>query len=80
MALTATSVSIAFSDFVTFMIDASRTRYIHQKANPRERLAPVQAPPVHLRSSNSMLCQLLRPVVPEEVNIRSLRMLMRPHS
>ena len=70
--LAATSVSITLSDFVSSMIEKARTRYVYQKAHPREKVAPMELPPEHLRSYNSKLCLLLLPAVPEEVKVRVL--------
>ena len=54
------------------MIEKARTRYVYQKAHSREKVAPLELPPEHLRSYNSKLCNLLLPAVPEEVKVRVL--------
>ena len=43
--LAATTVSIAFSDFVSSMLEKARARYVYQKAHPREKVAPRELPP-----------------------------------
>ena len=54
------------------MIEKARTRYVYQKAHPREKVAPMELPPEHLRSYNSKLCLLVLHPVPDEVNVRVL--------
>ena len=72
VALATTTVSLALSDFVSRMFEQARTRYVYQKAHPREKVAPMELPPEHLRSYNSKLCLLLLTAVPEEVKVRVL--------
>ena len=68
--LTVTSLSLTSSEFVAKVIESARTRYMYQKANPRERMPPVRQPPEKFRMYNSKLCVLLLPAIHEEVKIR----------